>query len=158
MRLDRHPACITRAMLTSKRLQLKAFADDDYVRWINMRKDIEHQTLVSDDLVVPRTSLSMEELRRQVNDDKTYMLYLSIMDTSAIKAGFAGFVSATKPNARSRQSFLNIVIHKRHRWLGYETEAVQAVIKHCSEVNVIHRVSLSVSADNHLELEHYKEL
>ena len=157
MSLDRHPAWITRVMLTSKRLQHKAFADYDYVRWINMWKDIENQALVSDDLVVPRTSLSMEELRRQVNDDKTYMLYLSITDTSASKA-FAGFVSATKPNARSRQSILNIVIHKKHRWLGYETEAVQAVIKHCFEVNAIHRVSLSVSADNHLELEHYKEL
>ena len=123
-----------------------------------MWKDIENQALVSDDLVVPRTSLSIEELRRQVNDDKTYMPYLSITDTSVIKAGFAGFVSATKPNARSRHSLLKIVIHKKHRWLGYETEAVQAVIKHCFEVNAIHRVSLSVSADNHLELEHYKEL
>ncbi|KAL1752465.1 hypothetical protein FB107DRAFT_277678 [Schizophyllum commune] len=45
-----------------------------------------------------------------------------------------------------------------HRWFGCDIEAIQAVIKHCFKVNAIHRVSLSVFANNQVELKHYKEL
>ena len=50
------------------------------------------------------------------------------------------------------------MIFKDHRWFGCDIEAIQAVIKHCFKVNAIHRVSLSVFANNQVESKHYKEL
>ncbi|KAI4525582.1 acyl-CoA N-acyltransferase [Schizophyllum commune] len=143
-------------MFTTQRLQLRAFTDDDYVNWTSIWNDPANQALFSEDLIAPMTSLSTDELRRRVNGDRTYMLYLSITIKSSGEP--IGCVTATKPNARSRQSSLAVMISKDHRWFGCNIEAIQAVIKHCFEVNAIHRVSLSVFASNQIALKYYKEL
>ena len=84
-------------MLTTQRLQLRAFTDADYVYWTSIWNDPANQALFSEDLIAPMASLSTDELRRR---DRTYMLYLSITIKSSGK--LIGCVTATKPNARSQ--------------------------------------------------------
>ena len=62
---DRHLNSITSAMLTTQRLQLRAFTDADYVYWTSIWNDPANQALFSEDLIAPMASLSTDELRKR---------------------------------------------------------------------------------------------
>lgn len=134
-------------MLSGKLVRLRALEMTDldrYVEWIN---DPEITRFIGAMVPAMPRLAEQEWLEKHIGRAFSFADFTFAIDT--LDGRHIGSISIHEPDAMARKAVLGIMIGDKASWdRGYGTDAIRTLLAYMFDEMNLHRVSLTVSADN----------
>ncbi|KAJ3788220.1 acyl-CoA N-acyltransferase [Lentinula aff. detonsa] len=140
-------------MFTTERLYLRGFESSDARQILDMWNNVDVQSTISNEYIVPRGSKFMDKIAASAED-----AVIQEEQTRTEGGQFVGTTSITMGHPKNRDGIFGIKIEPKFWGLGYGEEVTRFVVDYCFHSLGLHRVSLLVFSGNDRAVNLYKKV